>query len=460
MGTKGVTFIFLVVVVPLVYSIAAAAFSDQQFTFAYFFSLTIATGAYTLDRIRYQYPYFPLSDIGFIYVGTILLYLLVPTLKFIVSGYEWGIFSDARLQLLNPNQSDLVPLLLNFNVYTIAFGATYIYFLKRAKIPIYPLIASRVNATHLFILLLLLFVTRFLFANAIGASGEYGEKVTSVSTLPLLVRQIYFFVQSFVFGVGFITITVASFQYQKHKLVFWLVLGMFVIPPIATLGSRHEAFTFILLATVLYNSFVRTIPTLKIAFGGIILLSGMLILGFVRSYTDGGSIFLAANEFEAMFATFYEILASPPPSPPLAVYFSDFLALFPQQLLPFDKLDPGTWYMKQYFPEIADENPEIGFGFGVISEAAIGLGVLELALRGALLGFLFASLSNRFNGRNRNLLYAFIYLFCVVTVFRTFRASSFELIRSVVFNIVPAIIIYKLLPMGRRRIAAADSPTP
>src|SRR5438876_348075 len=101
--------------------------------------------------------------------------------------------------------------------------------------------------------------------------------------------------------------------------------------------------------------------------------------------------------------------------------------------------------MKALFPDAADENPEGGYGFGVISEAAIGWGVAELIVRGVVLGYIFAKMANAFHGRSKSAIFAFIYLFCLVTVFRTFRTSSFELLKSISFYILPGIVFYELL---------------
>jgi len=447
-----VQFFGSIALIPAGYTVVAALLTDQTPAFAYLFSLIITSGGATLFQISKRYENFPISDIGFTYVGTILLYFLIPTLKFILSGYEWGLLSDIRLFDVNPSQHQLMPLLFCFLAYTLAFGVSYLKFLQKAHAPTFASNTSRTDPNRLFGVLVLLFVFRQVFALTIGASSDYNDKVNSVADQPLILRQLYFFLQSVVFGVGLITMVVAVMQYERKRFIFWLVLLVFAVPPVVTLGSRHEAFTFILLAAILYHCFVKPIATRRLVIGGLILLVTMLVLGFVRSYTDGGSVLLASTEFEAMFATFYHINSNgAAASPPWTVYLSDVLSLLPQQLLPFSKLDPATWYMKEFFPEVAEENPEVGYGFGVISEASIGFGIPELIIRGLLLGYIFAKMANYFNGRSRNPIFAFVYLFCVITVFRTFRTSSFELLKSVSFYIVPGIVFYEFLKKSKRK---------
>ena len=69
-------------------------------------------------------------------------------------------------------------------------------------------------------------------------------------------------------------------------------------------------------------------------------------------------------------------------------YVSGLTAAIPSQVLPFEKIDRPAWYLSTFYPIFGDAGG--GFACGAISQALVGFGLIELVLRGALVGFVFA----------------------------------------------------------------------
>lgn len=426
------------------FAISVALGHDLAFTLAYSAALlTIAASMLTIAR---KHKSLPIHDIGFVYVSYVLLYAAFPVLKFVLFDFEWPPLSDIRLLKLPVDLASMAILYTYIGVHVLFFCIGY-FMVKHKEHDAIVLPKSTVKIVLFFFCAFVFLTASKLLMDAIlGVSDGYNEKLLSISSQPQIVKQLYFLVNSSIFGVALFTLVLSLLNWDKCKKYFFLIIIIKVIPPLIAMGSRHEAVTFLFLGVLGYHLIIQRIASAKIILIGLCGLLAMLIIGALRSYSEGALIaFVASNEFEASFATFYENILNPNASPPWTVYVSDFLSLFPQQLLPFEKIDSSRWYLNEYMPGITEENPEIGYGFGVISEVAIGLGIYELIVKSVLVGAVFAWLKNKIYTTKTDVIWLVIYFFCIVTAFRTFRSSSFELIRSIPFTLGLSMVLYYLL---------------
>jgi hypothetical protein len=209
-------------------------------------------------------------------------------------------------------------------------------------------------------------------------------------------------------------------------------------------------------AAMLYHRFVKPLRAAAIALGGVGVLAGFLLVGIAReAVTNESSITLSEirpldllmsqNEFQSLFATSYDISqrkqAGALGDVPLQLHFVDLYLEIPSQMLPFEKIDPAQWYLDL----IGLRNSGVGFMFGVMSQAAVGLGWIELVFRGALLGVLFAGFHRRYVRDASRFWVTLLYLFVAIWSYYTFRATSLWFVHSIVYQFIPVMLAAKLL---------------
>jgi hypothetical protein len=129
------------------------------------------------------------------------------------------------------------------------------------------------------------------------------------------------------------------------------------------------------------------------------------------------------------------------------LYSVDIARLLPQQVLPFEKVDPAKWYTTTLYPEYAEKGG--GLAFGAIAEAAAGFGPPEALVRGMLLGVLFVLVQAAASRpRFRSLIGLVAYVWLVVFCYQSLRDTSFSLVGRFVYNALPALLIVGLVQLA------------
>jgi hypothetical protein len=232
------------------------------------------------------------------------------------------------------------------------------------------------------------------------------------------------------------------------------------------MGARTEVILIFIAFILLYHRLVRPLKASTATFVLISFLIVFLLFGLIRGGTGlqsrsdylrsaDVSPLLLANEFEALFAGTYDLYHMKETGiindVPWQVNLYGFLLLVPQQLLPFEKINPQQWY-KDLSP-----NPSY-FIFGPISQAVIGLGWIELFLRGALLGWLFAKIHRWHVLRSHNFWSTLLYVWLMVWSYYTFRSSTFTFVYFIIYRFIPAMLLvyflHNLLKIKRRALKA------
>jgi hypothetical protein len=173
-------------------------------------------------------------------------------------------------------------------------------------------------------------------------------------------------------------------------------------------------------------------------------------MGFIRDYfgvDEGEPIWTASNEFQALFATGYDVadMMSRGVSVPWQIHVADVLRVIPQQLLPFQKIDHSDWYLQQ----IGLEQTGMGFMFGAIAENIVSGNWATPIIRGGLLGLLFASAHNWYLRRQDSFYVTLCYLWLCIHAYYCFRASMLYIIVWVIYRLLPALA---LIALGRKAI--------
>ena len=124
---------------------------------------------------------------------------------------------------------------------------------------------------------------------------------------------------------------------------------------------------------------------------------------------------------------------------PIGFHFTDLVAVIPSQLLPFQKVDLADWYVSKFYPEAKESGQ--GLAFGVIAQSIIGWTWLELAIRGVILGFVFAKLHSFYRRHGSRLWVTIFYVWLTVYAYQSFRATSFTLWPLFLQWFVPTVIV-------------------
>ena len=79
-----------------------------------------------------------------------------------------------------------------------------------------------------------------------------------------------------------------------------------------------------------------------------------------------------------------------------------------------------------------------------MAQAIVGLDWIELAIRGAVLGWVLATVHAWYASRSDRYWPTVLYLFICVYAYYTFRASTFSPLYMIVYRFMPAVIIVKI----------------
>lgn len=402
-------------------------------------------------------PYF---DLGVVCQIITFIYLAYPLLAFLLAGLEWSDISDNRFLVYKASIGEFAQVAWWGTVYLFSLCLAY-YVVRRepsvtggARLEM----PSQAQIGFLFVayLLIFLYIQAVQIIFDVDLNPTYGGDVRLVNQLPLFMQQI----TNKIYGIGIvfqfalILLLVSEFDDVVWRWTLILWAGLQVVTVIVIFGAR-SSMVFFVLAWLLAHQRLRTpLKPIALALTGAALVAGVLLYGLARDLggrsTPADSVFSANTEFQALYATAYDLLRLRETGMlsdlPWQLYFADFLRLIPQQVLPFAKIDPGDWYLDI----LGLRGSGMGFMFGVTSEAAIGFGIAEMAVRGVIVGVCFGLIHNWYYRNARSFWATVFYLWLCVWSYYTYRASTFYLLAHVVFVFVPAYLLARIFSFRRR----------
>jgi oligosaccharide repeat unit polymerase len=419
--------------------------------------LMVATGGiifffWALWQRRGALPYF---EIGVIYAIAVALYTLYPLIGFILNGLSYTPLNDARLFLAEPTPIEIGKIGWYYVVHLLAF--IVVYLLARGRLPRgrirfqKPSRAALLAVIGAYIIIsgFFLFLGQFFDLSA----STYGESYLVYSRLPLLLAQLAGHLGGARFTLELAVLAALFFDYQKYRLLIVIWLASIALLTLVRLGSRTELMLLFLAAGMQYYYLVRPIPFRLISLAGLFIVGLFLLLGMLRSgqtfsrLNFGFNPFAYASEFETVFANAYDLhrlkSAGLIGNLPLTFYLSDLFALIPQQLVPFAKMSPSTWYVNTFYPAYAAIGG--GLAFGTISESILGGGWIDLIVRGAVLGFILAQIHRVFVFRQPSFWFFVLDVWLTVQVYQLFRNTTFSLLVLFFYRFLTVIVGVKIL---------------
>jgi len=204
---------------------------------------------------------------------------------------------------------------------------------------------------------------------------------------------------------------------------------------------------------ITYHLFVKRFTrraTWLLCLAGLLLFLGLGMIRMLHLYSSDEavvSLLASRNEFETLFANAYDLreLKATGQTDDIfpGLYFSDVANLIPQQIMPFKKIDMAEWYVQTFYDYYAEGGG--GFGFGAVSESIVGLGWIDLIWRGALVGWIFASIYRRFVTKKKSFWNYSFYLWVTIFSYQTFRTTTFILLPHAIYDVLSVMVAADLL---------------
>ncbi|OIQ71590.1 hypothetical protein GALL_467900 [mine drainage metagenome] len=426
------------------------------------FAILLAMVEYFWRRDRHL----PIVDVGVLCAVITLIYMAVPTIFYIKSGYHWSSLSDPRFLQMGTTPNDVAGVGWYVTAYLAAFCATY--FLLRGdgmpgpdtKIEITSSLGKALLAIFAFAAIYKIGVESYFGIN-LNPSNRELQANYGVAHLPLIWAQL----THNVLGIGRIAMLgIIAFVFARKDFRFglalaaWLILEGYVT--LSNMGSRTNFVSLIFAAILAWHRLIRPIGPIFSIGGAVLFLGGVLGLGYFRDFGDDlhgvQDIWSAGTEFQIILANGLHVAWAHAhgliTQVPWQITFNDIILAIPQQLLPFQKLDMEHWYIR----ETGLDTHGLGLMFGVVAQSELGFGLPEIIVRGAVLGAVLALIHRQCVKHATNLTVFILYLWLCTSIYYTYRASTFYIATWAIYRVIPFVLLFQFLSWLLRPRTGAD----
>lgn len=422
----------------------------------------------------------PIFETGSMFVAVAVVYGGFPLVNFIAGGLAWGPFSDNRLNQYASSAADVgrfawysVALLLSFAVVYVAVRGKPRALNLRIQPPSSAVTTAIVSIT-LGLMAYFWIMARFFDFSYDQSYVDLREGIGPGrgGDLPLIVLQVSHNLRGILTAEKqmLIVLLISGWASMKNRLFVVALLGLEVLSVLTTFGGRTEAVMFLMTAILAYDRLVRPLSVkmvMTIAAAG---LTGIIAYGVARDaryYGDGAPkapLATSTNEFQALWGTAFDLRQHKEAGDlevPWQIYVSDLYLPIPGQLLPFEKLNPSLWYL-----DAVVGSRSSGYMFGILAQAAVGFGIYEVVLRGALLALVFALIHRWYVRRQSSFWATAAYVFLLGWTYYSYRATMFYWIYFFVYRFFPAVLLTLFVamllqaPVRMRRASERDAEKP
>lgn len=431
------------------------AFSEHLFLIFTMFSIIIIGFIFIFYLIRIE-GRLEVFDAGAILIGITILYSVFPLLSFALNGFEVNIFTEGRLRNYRISSQEMAEHSLNHIAFILSLTLSYMYFRPYKNLVAFEKQRFQpINSSEIFIGILFYIALNAVLTLLAAAFPE---------SPPYFVRQLLnnFSALTFVMSIWFFALTLMNRKNKFFASLLFIYLFYEFAKVILGLSGRTWFFIHMLGLFFLYHRIVKPFSRNQIFYLFFFALASFLLFGYIRtgqtSVLSIAGFFTGNEEFTSLFATSYDLkirLQNMPVNEvvPFSVTNFDYIALIPSQFLPFEKIDGPSWYVKL----IGMQGTGYGAGFGVISQALVGYGIVELILRGLLIGFIFASL-HRFVTQNEISIWRLvIYTYFAIQSYHIMRNGTGYLLYFFVYFILPCLFVLKFFTFSSRRFSKVDN---
>lgn len=399
------------------------------------------------------------ADPGIFFILVICLYTAIPLLMFEYYDYTFGRFTDPRLYHIVLDATLIADVWLCANLAMAGFGAAYLAF-RKPRMPSLDYVPRGAVGALWIGLALSIGVNIIAFLGRGGGGGgdaSYADEYLFFRTMPVYVIQLV--------NILLVTFQVAAFglfAYYLRQKKFLIATGLLAACLAFFIVVTDARTMLVLLAGgffILRDHLDKRLSPVVLGSAAIAGLLLFLFLGFIR---EGGMAITDAagrNEFVAIFVTALDIQQLYITGSTLDMNYNlllgDVFRLVPQQLLTFEKIDPATWYVANFYPHFAESGG--GLAFGMVSEAVLSGGGFSALLRGAALGTLI-SIAINYLTRLGSIWRLIIYTWLFINLYQCFRDTTFTLVGRFAFQFLPGIILVFVIAQLLALRVAGPSP--
>lgn len=409
-----------------------------------------------------QIPFF---DVGFFCAIATLVYTVFPLLNYWVNGFNFGVLSDFRLQKYNISPNELGLFHIRNILYLFSFVLFYITFRGKGIIETGNTSSPSRSTENIIVLLFVLLtgyfvILRILTGINFNVSYEpdaYASNRSAFANAPLILVQISKKLGGilFLFKLAVLYFVVSRSTQRKWRIILLIWVAIEIVNVLIIKGARTGLFLFLLATVLFYHRMVKQVTFKFLIISGASLFIFFIFLGLYRQYIDftsfqqalensNAGFFSGTNEFQAIFGTAYDVLQLKEKGIdlPWYLYLNDFINILPpQQLLPVEKIPAWDWYLR----EIGLSGTGLGLMWGVISQSIVGLDWIELAFRGAILGYILARFHQWYLKRQTGFFETIVYVFYCVKIYYTFRDTTGSILTNLIWEIIPFYIILRII---------------
>ena len=442
----------------------ALATTSQTFAVTFPLAALLLTSGVLIETLwRRRRGAVPWFEIGVVYASVVTLYGVYPLVRVLVVGQTITPQNDSRWAALSPTMAEVGQIGWFYVSHLVAFVVVYLLVRGRLAFAVRRLQPPS-RATFIAVIVMYATIASFWFFLGLfydTSAGSYAETYLVARRLPLFLAQSLNHLNGAKYPLSLVILAALFARYPASRPVILGWVGLIGVVTVSRLGSRTEFALLVMSSAIMYHTLIRPISVRVAAAGVVGGVTFFLVFGMIRSGWlltpdyQGFNPFLLPSEFDVLFATPIDLTrlaeqGTLGPVPP-ALYLADLAALVPQQLAPFEKIEPAAWYVWTYFPEYAATGG--GLAFGTMAEAALSGGWVSAAVRGAALGFCFAKI-HRFYVHHADRYWVFVfYVWATTLSYQCFRASTFFLLVLFVYRFLPAMIGVKILATVLTRAA-------
>lgn len=421
----------------------------------------------------------PFFDVGISCALSTLVYTVYPLVNYWVGGLQFGYFSDNRLRSYNISPFELGFFHLRHVLYLFSFVVFYSVFRGRGTIETGNVKPPSHSARQVIVFFFLLLTGYFFFLqlttgidyNTSYEVEAYTKNLAAFSSAPLFLLQISSKLGGilFVFKLGLLFIVIGRCRQRRWLIVLFVWVAAEVVQVFLIKGARTGLILFLMSSALLYHRMIKPWSMKFLITSGTLLFIFFIFMGLYRAYSDVASLqtrlsqtdtdaglFSAQNEFQALLGTAYDVFQRKMAGAylPGYLYINDFITILPpQQLMPFEKVAASEWYLR----EVNLSGTGIGLMWGVITQSIVGFDWLELAVRGAVLGYILARFHRWYLKHQSGFLETLLYMFFCLRVYYTFRDTTFSPLSNLVWEVIPFYLIMRFSGVRNRRIALHHS---
>jgi hypothetical protein len=432
-------------------------------------TLVVAVGVLALLLWKRRRGLVPWFEIGIVYTSVVALYGVYGLARFLVLGEHYfppddSPLYDYRWPSLDPSTAEVSFVGWIFVAHLVAFVVVYLPVRGRLTASTHrlppPSTPVLIAVVTIYVLVQGFWFFLGLFFNT--TADTYADVYLIAQRLPLILAQLLNHLNGAKYPLSLVILAGLFAKYPASRAYIVMWIGALTALTVVRLGSRSELALLIMASAMMYHAMVRPISPRPIVAGVTMGVIAFTVLGMMRMGISGGAAInplLYPTEFDTLFANTIELARAHERGTirdlPMAFYFADFAALVPQQVAPFQKVDPAAWYVTTFYPAYAATGG--GLAFGTMSEAVLTGGILSAALRGAALGFCFAKIHRLYERRPGNFWVFVFYVWVTTLSYQSFRATTFLLLVYFAFRFVPVMIGVKLISSLLQR---ASRPEP